>query len=456
MKKEILNNLLNLRFSLAYFLCTFLLVGSAAIMLSEYLTEKKVYDVNVNFYRRDLDRLQYPGAYARTPKTVMRPPMFTKVLAIGGEKDPDVQADVMTEYSPYFHGDFKRNPLTNLFPSVDMVFIVGVIISLLIFLLTYDAISGEREEGTLKVLLSCPVPRDKVMIAKWLGGFVSLVFPFVTAWLVVMLIFFFSRGIGVTFDEWLRILALFGVCLLYVAVVFSLSMMVSVLVRASTTAALVLLLVWAVGILVIPSAATPAAYLIVGPTSVQETEANMQRIGILSSRDSNKQRDEFLSKKFGRRAQKDLTASERAEYNDIRSKWQWIFQEQKVEGIVGEGQKLTRLEARIDDLSRWFARVSPYGCLQNMCTTLAGTGFQHERDLRECNEDFARRTLAFMRDAFTQPGGFDVNGSPQYTYRQPRAMSAITGCLVDATVLALMGIFFFLVAYVRFVRMDLL
>jgi ABC-type transport system involved in multi-copper enzyme maturation permease subunit len=45
----------------------------------------------------------------------------------------------------------------------------------------FDAICGEKERGTLKVLLSNSVPRDLVLLGKWIGGYISLAIPFLIA-----------------------------------------------------------------------------------------------------------------------------------------------------------------------------------------------------------------------------------------------------------------------------------
>ena len=42
---------------------------------------------------------------------------------------------------------------------------------LLAIVFGYDAICGEKERGTLRLMLSCSVPRDTVLLAKWIGGF---------------------------------------------------------------------------------------------------------------------------------------------------------------------------------------------------------------------------------------------------------------------------------------------
>ena len=43
--------------------------------------------------------------------------------------------------------------------QVDWAFIIGYVLSLIALLFTFDAISGERERGTLRLMLANSIPR---------------------------------------------------------------------------------------------------------------------------------------------------------------------------------------------------------------------------------------------------------------------------------------------------------
>ena len=74
--------------------------------------------------------------------------------------------------------DFYHNPFFALFATPDYGYIVNIVVSLLALLFVFDAICGEKERGTLKVLLANSVPRDLVILSKWIGGYLCLVLPF--------------------------------------------------------------------------------------------------------------------------------------------------------------------------------------------------------------------------------------------------------------------------------------
>ncbi len=65
---------------------------------------------------------------------LQKPPEQFRPLIIGMQKDADL-------------GSIDDNPLPTLFPPLDLVFIVSIIMSLMAILFSYDAVCGEREKG---------------------------------------------------------------------------------------------------------------------------------------------------------------------------------------------------------------------------------------------------------------------------------------------------------------------
>ena len=92
--------------------------------------------------------------------------------------------------------------------DMDWAFIVSALLSFMALLLTYDAFSGEREAGTLRLLLSAAIPRDEVLTGKYLGVMLTLGIPFAAGAMVHMLIVR-SYGIAaITAGDWLKILVI--------------------------------------------------------------------------------------------------------------------------------------------------------------------------------------------------------------------------------------------------------
>ena len=88
--------------------------------------------------------------------------------------------------------------LKNIRPNVtkvDWAFIIGYVLSLIAILFTFDAVSGERERGTLRLMLANPIPRHTVLIGKFLGALISINIPFALAVLMNLLLISTSSAV---------------------------------------------------------------------------------------------------------------------------------------------------------------------------------------------------------------------------------------------------------------------
>jgi ABC-type multidrug transport system permease subunit len=457
--KEIRNNLVNARFLVAYFATTVLVVGSAAVMLGDYLGSKAEYEMSRNLYNAQMADARIHDLWFRN--YTARPPSVFGIFAAGSERVPDDRALVNHESSPHFRGELKRSPLPVLFPPVDLVFVVGVILSLLVLLLTFDAVAGEREEGVLRLLLASPIPRDSIIVAKWLGGFVSLMMPFVVSITLVLLMLVLTPSITLSGDTWLRIGGMLLAFVLYLAVIFSLSLFCSVLFKRSATVALALLLVWVTMALLIPGLSVPIARAMHNPKGVRTREVAMLRSAFIEEctareRES-EQRRALFDERYGGRGWRQLSKAEQQEWWSERTIYVLNGEERCFEQVLEESHAISNDELVSAHTARWLARLSPFGCLQNACLRLAGTGVEHEAALRTSLEGFGRETWRFYRDwTETAPSERPPIGRDMPRYKPPhdRLGPSSADILVDLGLLALMGILSFIGAYALFVRMD--
>ena len=80
-----------------------------------------------------------------------------------------------------------RNPLLSR-RDIDWTFIIGFVGSLLALLLTHDSIAGEKEVGSLRQVLANPVPRDVLLLGKFLGALLAVAIPVLVGAVLALLI----------------------------------------------------------------------------------------------------------------------------------------------------------------------------------------------------------------------------------------------------------------------------
>ncbi|MBN8653211.1 MAG: DUF3526 domain-containing protein [Cytophagales bacterium] len=136
-------------------------------------------------------------------------------------------------------------------------FVLVFLIPLLIILLGFNAMSRERESGTLRLLLSQGVKPITLVAGKWLGLFLPIVLLVLP---VFVLAAFLLAGVS-NFGQFsmAAFTILFVVYLLYYAVFTNLTLLVSALVKKSSLAFVALLSVWIISCLAMPKVTSAIA-----------------------------------------------------------------------------------------------------------------------------------------------------------------------------------------------------
>jgi len=108
----------------------------------------------------------------------------------------------------------------------------------------FDAINMEENKGTLSRIMSHPIHRDNIIIAKFLAAIAVLSVMFFLLGFIVMGIGIIAIGIPPTPQEFLRIISFIILSILYVSFWLSLSIFFSVRFRQPATSALSGIAVW--------------------------------------------------------------------------------------------------------------------------------------------------------------------------------------------------------------------
>jgi ABC-2 type transport system permease protein len=108
----------------------------------------------------------------------------------------------------------------------------------------FDAVNGERHEGTLPRLLSQPIHRDDVINGKFAAGLAIIGLVLVCALALIAGFGLLRLGIMPAENEVIRLVAWLGLTILYVALWLAFGTLLSVVMRRAATSALVGLGVW--------------------------------------------------------------------------------------------------------------------------------------------------------------------------------------------------------------------
>ena len=252
--KEILENLLSLRFALSVLLTTCLFAVCGYVFIIGYQEQSKDYwkktNENLSALREQSSTLYKVAFYKQG---IYRKPQPLAMCAEGQEKAlPNFfEVNVFTADLPKTKG--QANFALPQFSNVDWGFIISLILSFAALVFTYDSICGEKQAGTLCLTLANTIPRHKMLLGKYIGAMITLAIPLIVGMVVSLIIVIPSKDIAISGGGWLKIITIILVSLLYLSIFVLLGMFVSSRTGHPANSMAILLLVWVVFVILLPS-----------------------------------------------------------------------------------------------------------------------------------------------------------------------------------------------------------
>jgi ABC-type transport system involved in multi-copper enzyme maturation permease subunit len=250
--KELMHNLLSFRFVAGLLFVVIVYAGNSVIFckkfqneLEEYRRAQDLYETSLKSGEKGLDQLfeeefaltkeprlssflvsgnesRFPNSFRISPVAAQRGRLFAGM-------NPNIQ-----------RGNYKLEEYTDF----DLLFIIGVLLSFLAIVLSFDAISRDREEGTLKLQLSMPVPRARVLTAKYIAILILLLIAILLSSILSIIVshVFLGRSVVASTPVEAFLTGIFGI--LYLSLFVWLGLWMSSLVSKPATSLALLLLVW--------------------------------------------------------------------------------------------------------------------------------------------------------------------------------------------------------------------
>ncbi len=464
-RKEVLETILSLRFTLSLLLivATFAVGGFAFV--SKYEQQVQDYSVDSNRSLAALrDRTSRLYRLALHKQDIYRAPKSLTLCVEGFEKSmPNYyRLNAFSKELPQIKG--RTNALMFGFFDVDWVFIVSLFLSFGAMVFAHDSLCGEKEAGTLALLLAGSVPRHKILLGKYIAIMLTLGIPLLLGILVNLLIVTRSNSVAIHTGEWLKIPVIVLTSFLYLSIFALLSMFVSSRAKRSVISMVVLLFIWVGLVIVIPSSGRTMAQ---GFQKVP-TQVELQRqVGDATSRLS----EDCIAGKYGEKA-----GTATPDGNECDPEGRARFRNdatQLANRMIDE--HINRMIAQVA-AGRHFTGISPAEIYRRACESIAGTGIQrfsqlcrqtvrYQDDFRDyiCtrdNEDPASLHLpcedsyaAGMWKAMShQPVDFDT--VPRFQERDLALGQSLKLAIWDIGLLGLFNLAFFTAAWISFMRYD--
>ena len=492
-KKEFHSNIITARFIVGFAICLMLITGSTYVAIQDY--ERRLNDYNVAA-REHRDEVLSAKVYSEIHPRVDRVPNRLSIFNQGMDKrlantfGAGLPAVPMV-YDGSKHG--AHNPFLALFSSIDLTFVFQVVLSLLALLFAYNAISGERENGTLKLMMSNSIPRSSVLIGKYLSALLSLFWPIAVSVIVALLMIMFSGKVSLTGGDFLRILLIIVVSLLYVSLFYLMGLLISTKTQRTATSLMLAMFVWVFLTLIYPNAGGFLADRAIKSDPGEEQYSQIKELWSGFERERDKYKEKVVPKHDFRggvgmssssdgssdtlsysisesrvmrgRFEPESAADVLAQFYQYQERLRirtadqtWQIRKQALEDSYGRKQRL----------AMHIRRLSPAAVYDNASAALAGTDLESILDFVDQVQEYRRSFIRYLNDqeALSSTQWFwygdrenenipDLSGVPVFHQRAESITTGLSRGMTDMLLLIILNVIFFILSHTFFVSQEL-
>ena len=487
-RREITANILSFRFLMGLLIYFFLIVTNLFVLTRGYEDRLQSYQTAL---RENEDKIGQVTRYSEFGLTHLlkcdRSPKLLSIFNEGVDKRKGNTVTVGHGYVPAVaehHG--SDNPYLNIFSSIDFTIICQVVMSLLALLFSYDAISREKEAGTLRLTLSCAVPRPTLLLGKYIAGMVSISLPLIASFVAGLLVIQFSAYVSFSGSDWGRILLIFLLSLFYVSLFFLIGLFLSTRTDRPSITLMFSMCIWVLFVLIVPNL---TVLLVEHASPIQSEEPYKAQARDQWNQYEAEVKDYFEKRgvegpldraNFGgvgaRSGVNDYDSGETVQVGGFENEEGVPFAQEcygfkenlrtqyadKIWQIRKE--YLDRNPNRQSLLALNISRISPAAVYYNAAAILAETDLGSFWRFMEQTRQYRREWVEYLRDEkifsarrwftteFEEP--FDLSRIPRFNEQSEGIGNSLQRASLDIMMLAILNILFFMGASISFLRYD--
>ena len=475
-KKEITAAIFDLRFVIATLLCVVLIPLGMYVSSKDYEHRLSAYQIKHQEYRQRHGK----GVEPYTEAQAFRPPSILSIFATG--VDPFMPDKITTARSGLFRTTKESiidNPSSLLFGKVDFIFSVVFIVSLAALIFTFNSFSGERERGTLCLIIANSVPRSRILLAKVVGNYAALLIPFIISILVALPILDASPDVSIiSSNVWPSLLVIMGVTFLFMLCMVSLGLCISAFTRNSMDSIVLAFFVWAMLALGVPRLSPMVADVLYPVESANVFDTNKRLISEDIDNELVEEREELRRKCFEEygvpesdrlwspprtEAGKKAIAKFDRELPLIAENYQ-----KRLADMLRRLERDYRRRKKVrSSIAMNLSRISPVSSYTYIVSELSNTGVTEPDNFTQNAQRYQDQVKEAVYDKivvnprghgpkFEYPDGFDERNAliPEMTYTYPTLAQALQTGRLDIILLGLFNVLFYVLAFMMLNKYD--
>jgi ABC-type transport system involved in multi-copper enzyme maturation permease subunit len=482
-KKEIIETVYDLRFVIASLLFITLIPLSMYVSRIDYEQRLSAYQQESQIWRARHGTPEW-GSQDVEGHGFRAPPVLS-VFVLG--LDPYLPDEVVTDFSGAFRTVKESNTdgaLAVLLGQIDFRFCMIYVVSLMALVFTFNTVSGERERGTLRLLIASSVPRGTLLFCKWLSKTLVLIVPFLVAFCIALLVLNASPQIDLQNSQLvLSIAAILGISLLLIVCMTILGVCLSTFATGSLQSITLLLTTWVILVLGIPKVTPMIANIIHRPECRRVISMRKTALTEDLMAEFYAQREKETISLYGIRPEEQDTRSNdglvilgkrkitpeafqalKDKANDHSEQlWRQYRHRIPIELEKIEAQYQNQLQAT-HTLTMVLSRLSCLSCYIYTIADLAGTGINEPRNYMDNAKRYQEQISQLLYNNIIIAGnrsywekGFNPSHVPTFPdmqYARPNLKTIISRRLWDVLLLVFYSVLFYSLAFFRLLKYD--
>ena len=446
------------RFHATALIVVLVMVIAGVTCLARYHHDVREREVAASGYAARLDGVTIDSVVELLHPAIKSPWRLALLVDGGQGRAPDIYAQALSAWvEPELSWSRSRNDRLPDSPPLDWMFALRVVLSLAAFVLCHDAICGERQRGTLKLLLSYPAPRWKVLVGKLLAAWSCLAAPFLLGAATSLFVLAVFGGVRFAGQDLGKIGLVTLLCLWAIALFAAIALLVSSLSRESATSLSVLALLWVTAVVVVPAAGGLLAHRLRPILTPGEIELRLAQVRARIDREHGGHESNWRPPEW---ASADDFAWERASARAQNRRY-----------ALKEGVRREVLDRKLEqvDMARSLAALSPMSLVQDLAERLTGTGSSRDRSFLEQARALRRPLADRLRaldaadpasphvlffSGYLSRRSLSSGAIPRFTFRERSLREGLRAAKLPALVLGLETILVAAAALLAFSRYD--
>jgi ABC-type transport system involved in multi-copper enzyme maturation permease subunit len=270
---------------------------------------------------------------------------------------------------------------TSAFFSPDLASIIQFLLSFFAIALVFNAITGDKEEGTLRLALSNPIKRSHFLLSKYASALLTLSLPLLLSIIIGFVLLELSGVISLSYGLILESIMFFLVSLLYISTFVLIGLLCSALCQSSRKSLVLSLLIWIFFVFIFPK--SMGLFL------------NLKRFEVPSPQQIERFADnaaQEVGDNFAKKENLDLIS-------DQEKRMEVLFRLEQVEDAARQSVRDSYLQKKMASVLalRKITFVCPSSLFEYASASLAGTGIVHVQYLWNQARRYGDGLISFVK-----------------------------------------------------------